>query len=618
MHREVTGGTVSCLAAFLLCVSAARAGSEQGTSVWNAGSRPAEASAEWRMAAKAGDRPAMPRSGGLYLQGRGVPPDYVLAHIWFNLWASHGEAEALRQRDVPAANMTPRQGGMAQERTRAWQSGSGGDPPESVTVPQAAAPIPAKGPPPHAIHEAQGLMAALGYKPGPADGRWGPRTANAYAVFLRDMGMPPGNVLTPEGLRAIRRAAKLGNVSAPAAPAGRPDLHRLVAEGDIDGLKAPLAGGADANARDAHGWPALMHAANGGYMLMVAALLKAGANVNLRAPDGATALFVAALHRHSEIVAALMKARADVRIRGPGGKTPADVARMTWGAATTALKKKESAFVIGLIEGMTGWEVARERRLLMKKRQFRDCAQCPLMVVVPSGWFTMGAASDEEGARESEFPRHRVTIPRPFAVGRYEVTFAEWTVCVFAGGCNGYRPDDGRFGQGRRPVINVSWEDAKSYVGWLSRKTGERYRLLSEAEWEYAARAGTEEPFHFGSTISTDRANYDGTHTYGWGRTGVYRGQTVPVGSFPRNRFGLHDLHGNVGEWVEDCWHDNYRGAPPDGDAWLRSGDCGRRVMRGGGWNAGPVFLRSANRTPVKAASRYDYVGFRVARTLPP
>lgn len=130
-------------------------------------------------------------------------------------------------------------------------------------------------------------------------------------------------------------------------------------------------------------------------------------------------------------------------------------------------------------------------------------------------------------------------------------------------------------------------------------------------------RAGTEEAFHFGSTISTDQANYDGIHTYGRGRTGVYREQTVPVGSFPRNRFGLHDLHANVGEWFEDCWNDDYRGVPPDGDAWFGGGDCGRRVMRGGGWNRGPVFLRSANWTPVKSAGRYDYIGFRGARTLP-
>ena len=619
MYREVTGRTLLCLATILLCVSVARADYEQGLKAWNAG-RPAEALIQWRNAAEAEDRRAMLRLGRLYLQGLGAPQDYILAHMWFNLSARRGEAEALRERDALAAKMAPQQIASAQERARAWRPDRKGGSPKSAAVPSSTAPSPPTGPPPHAIHEAQGLIAALGYKPGMADGRWSPRTAKAYAAFLRDVGMPPGNVLTPAGLRAMRASAKLRNVSAPAAPAGRPaaNLHRLVAEDDIDGLKGALLGATNVNARDRRGWSALMHAANKGYVPMVASLLGAGANVNLRAPDGATALFVAALHGHSEIVAALMKARADVRIRGPGGKTPADVARRKYGTVTAALKKKENAFVVGLIDGMTGGQVAWEQRLLMEKKQFRDCARCPQMVVVPSGWFMMGAASDEERAKKSEFPQRRVTIPRPFAVGKYEVTFAEWSACVFAGGCNGYRPDDEHFGQGRRPVINVNWEDTKSYVAWLSRKTGEQYRLLSEAEWEYAARAGTEEPFHFGSRISTDQAKYDGNLTYGWGRMGVYRKQTVPVSSFPRNGFGLHDLHANVGEWVEDCWHDGYRGAPPSGDAWVGSGDCGMRILRGGGWNDGPVFLRSANRTPFKAGTRSDYIGFRVARTLPP
>ena len=618
MHREVTARTVLCLTAFLLCVSVARADYEQGLNAWNAG-RPAEALIQWRNATEAEDRRAMLRLGRLYLQGLGAPQDYVLAQMWFNLSASRGEPEALKERDALAAKMTPRQIASAQERARAWRPDRESGPPKSAAVPPSTPRSPTTGPPPpRAIHEAQGLMAALGYSPGTADGRWSPRTAKAYAAFLRDTDMPAGKMLTPEGLRALRAAAKHRNVSAPAAPASRPNLHRYVAEGDIDGLKAALLGATNVNARDRRGWSALMHAANKGHVPMVAPLLKAGASVNVRAPDGATALFVAALHGHSEIVATLMKAVADIRIRGPGGKTPADVARMKYGTVTAALKEKENAYVIGLIEGMTAKEIASEQRQQREKKQFRDCAQCPQMVVVPSGWFMMGAASDEERAKKSEFPQHRVTIPRPFAVGKYEVTFAEWTVCVFAGGCNGYRLDDEHFGQGRRPVINVSWEDAKSYVTWVSRTTGEQYRLLSEAEWEYAARAGTEEPFHFGSTISTDRANYDGNHTYGWGRMGVYRKQTVPVGSYPRNGFGLHDFHGNVGEWVEDCWHDDYRGAPQDGDAWVGSGDCGRRVIRGGGWNDGPVFLRSANRTQFKAGSRFDRIGFRVARTLPP
>ena len=177
--------------------------------------------------------------------------------------------------------------------------------------------------------------------------------------------------------------------------------------------------------------------------------------------------------------------------------------------------------------------------------------------------------------------------------------------------------------QGRRdPVACVSWDDAQSYVRWLSRKTGKHYRLLSEAEWEYAARAGTSGPFHTGSTISTDQANYRGTRTYGAGREGLYRESTVPVMSFPANAFGLHDMHGNVWEWVEDCEHWSYENAPWDGSPWIAvnetGGNCHKRVMRGGSWLDWPWALRSAHRVPHRADSRTSVTGFRVARTLAP
>ena len=164
----------------------------------------------------------------------------------------------------------------------------------------------------------------------------------------------------------------------------------------------------------------------------------------------------------------------------------------------------------------------------------------------------------------------------------------------------------------------VSWEDAKGYVKWLRGKTGKRYRLLSEAEWEYVARGGATGPFHFGSTITTEQANYDGNFTYGTGSAGVYRKRTVRVGSFEANAFGLHDVHGNVWEWVEDCWHENYTGAPREGEAWTSGGECGRRVLRGGSWDYDPRFLRSANRIRDSSGNRFNYVGFRIARTLTP
>ena len=263
-------------------------------------------------------------------------------------------------------------------------------------------------------------------------------------------------------------------------------------------------------------------------------------------------------------------------------------------------------------------EAARRREAMRPGRVFRDCPECPEMVVVPEGSFTMGSPISERFRSHDESPQHRITIQAPFAVGKFEVTLSEWDACVTAGGCNGHRPSEGGWGRGRRPAINVSWNDAKAYVAWLSRQTEERYRLLSEAEWEYAARAGTAGPFYFGSTISTDQANYDGVYTYGSGRRGVNRNMPTPVGSFPANGFGLHDMHGNVKEWVEDCWHKNYAGAPTNGSARRSLGDCTQRVLRGGAWNQTPVSLRSANRDRSSTGFRRINIGLRVARTLAP
>ena len=185
---------------------------------------------------------------------------------------------------------------------------------------------------------------------------------------------------------------------------------------------------------------------------------------------------------------------------------------------------------------------------------FRDCPACPEMVVIPAGTFQMGSPASEAGRDDDEGPRREVTL-RSFAMGVTEVTFDEWDACVRGGGCSGYRPDDQGWGRGSRPVINVSWGDVQAYVRWLSESTEAAYRLPSESEWEYAARAGTTTPFHTGSTISTDQANYNGNYTYGSGSRGRYRGRTTSVGTFAPNAFGLYDVHGNVREWVEDCWH---------------------------------------------------------------
>ena len=226
---------------------------------------------------------------------------------------------------------------------------------------------------------------------------------------------------------------------------------------------------------------------------------------------------------------------------------------------------------------------------------FQDFAGAPEMVVIPAGSFLMGSPESEPGRWDDEGPQQRITIGEAFAMSRYEVTFGQWDACVDAGGCR-HRPDDRGWGRGDRPVIKVSWEDAQEYVRWLNVRTGGGYSLPSEAQWEYAARAGTTTPFYTGERITTAQANFDGDATYNGSSKGIDRGQTVSVGSFAPNGFGLYDMHGNVWEWTQDCWVGNLAGHASDGRANL-DGDCDRRVLRGGSWNDEPLLLRSANRS---------------------
>jgi len=241
--------------------------------------------------------------------------------------------------------------------------------------------------------------------------------------------------------------------------------------------------------------------------------------------------------------------------------------------------------------------------------RFRDCSDCPEMIAIPAGNFTMGSPPSEEGRYQDEGPQHRVTIAEAFALGLYDVTFAEWDACVTDGGCNGYRPSDNGWGRARRPVINVSLKDAEAYAAWLSRKTGKSYRLPSEAEWEYAARAGTTTARYWGDELGTGHANCDGCGGQWEDR------ETAPVGQFKPNAFGLHDMLGNVWQWTEDCWSDDYEGAPSDGSAW-RPGDCAHRVVVGGSWESIAQNLRSAARDSPTADGHANNIGFRVVRTL--
>jgi formylglycine-generating enzyme required for sulfatase activity len=252
-------------------------------------------------------------------------------------------------------------------------------------------------------------------------------------------------------------------------------------------------------------------------------------------------------------------------------------------------------------------------------RVFRDCPTCPEMVAVPAGEFMMGSPESEKGRGKDEGPQRKVAILQPFAVGKFEVTFAQWDACTAEGACT-HKPGDETWGRGKRPVINVSWDDARQFVAWLTKKTGKPYRLLTEAEWEYAARGQTKipetnAPFSTGATINYKQANYDANFTYNKGPQGIYRQKTLDVGSLPRNAFGLHDMHGNVWEWVEDCYKDSYAGAPTDGSA-VTSANCNLRILRGGAWNYYPRLLRSAYRYATAPGIRTENAGFRVARAL--
>lgn len=260
---------------------------------------------------------------------------------------------------------------------------------------------------------------------------------------------------------------------------------------------------------------------------------------------------------------------------------------------------------------------------------FRDCQDYPEMVVMPTGNFRMGSDKisttivvklnktylHKFRARVSEQPSRVVAIRRPIAVGKFEIKFSEWDACVSAGGCDGYLPDDNGWGRGAMPVFNINWHDAKSYVNWIRRQTGRTYRLLSEAEWEFVTRAGSQTAFpNIIKSADTCTIGNTGASTC----VGAYGASPSFVGSFPVNAFGLYDTIGNVNEWVEDCWHQNFKGAPTTSISWEAGGDCTRRVIRGGAWN-------SYNREDATTTARwgmdnkfrgFNTTGFRVALDL--
>ena len=399
-------------------------------------------------------------------------------------------------------------------------------------------------------------LASLKFDPGPADGAFGPKTREAIRGWQKAKGYEETGRLTREQADALAAAGK----SRGRAPSGEAEREFWAS---VKESKSPSD---------------------------LEAYLKAY-------PEGEYA--VLARFRRDKLLglddASYARARSSGTAESYGEYlTSYPQGRHAEEARERLKEAKKEARARAEAERRAREKAERARALLHPGRAFRDCPECPEMVVVPAGSFMMG--SDDGFSNEK--PRHRVTIAKPFAVGKYEVTFAEWDACVAAGGCGGHRPGDRGWGRGRRPVINVRWDDAKAYVRWLNRKTGKQYRLPSEAEWEYAARAGTTTRYNWGDDIGRNRANCFKCGSR-WDRK-----QTAPAGSFPANVFGLHDVHGNVWEWVEDCWR----------------GDCSRRVLRGGSWSYGPG--RPPFCGPQHGVSGQEtgtsHFGFRVARTLTP
>jgi formylglycine-generating enzyme required for sulfatase activity len=278
------------------------------------------------------------------------------------------------------------------------------------------------------------------------------------------------------------------------------------------------------------------------------------------------------------------------------------IAIATWWKQTWM---KESVYELTSVHALT----ATQERALKPKDSFTECTDCPEMIVVPAGSFAMGSPASEPGHKPSEDPQHTVTIGKAFAVAKLELTFAEWDTCAAHGNCDA-RVSDGGFGRNGQPVINVTWQDAQRYAAWLSALTGKPYRLLSEAEYEYAARAGTTTAYPWGAAIGKNNTVCVGCGSQYDGK------QPAPAGSFAASPFGLGDMIGNVWEWVEDCVHSDYSGAPVDGSAWITGGNCESRVARGGTWNVVPPSVRSASRLFITSRSVYFNLGFRVARTL--
>ena len=477
----------------------------------------------------------------------------------------------------------------------------------------------------------QTALKAEGFDPGPADGQFGPKTQAAIKAWQQSIGQEQTGQLTANQMRRLLP----GRLEEPE--------QAQQATATAGGSKKDFPGGS----RDLWGSIAFSEESGGGYAYAIvwnsggqeAAYQKA---VDSCRQEGGSSCAEIGWFRNACGALALDKTNASVGYGtgwGDGtGTAEAMALRKCRSAGNTNCQIEVSRCSDAELETAgVGEPAVSTAEAQIAGHQFRDCEGCPEMVVVPEGSFRMGSPESEEGRWDDEGPVHRVAIGYRLAVGVHEVTRGEFARFVEATGrsmgnvCWAWEGDEWKERSGRHwrnpgfgqtdghPVVCVSWDDAKAYVRWLSGETGEAYRLLSESEWEYVARAGTGTARYWGES-ERGQCRYangaDASTDFGW-RTGCNDGhaRTSPVGSYEANGYGLHDVLGNVWEWVEDCWNDSYRGAPEDGSAWV-SGDCERRVLRGGSWINRPENLRSAERGRNTSGYRSNNFGFRVARTL--
>ena len=506
-----------------------------------------------------------------------------------------------------------------------------------------AAPSPSAlaGPPPEDVEVSLGLerserrriqrgLASLGFDPGPADGLFGSRTRSAIRSYQEANGHRVTGHLDAESAKVLLAAAGDAAVSSQVSRDGGESAGHATTGGAGSPTAAHPSEIFLASGLSLSDWALLAedrlaagdfrsllvegagHTRKYGPIDSVASVVERaidGLTEGIRVVDEASARSALESVERIKDVAGERAALSRIEAKAHaivGRFEQAARAYRSWLRLAPGNHPERKAMATGLQAVLRG---ERPRDVIGR---FRDCAECPEMAMVAPGTFRMGSPLHEKGRFDDEGPRHDVTIRGPLAVGVHEVTFAEWDACHRAGGCS-HRPADNGWGRERLPVVNVSWKDAQEYARWLSARTGKKYRLLTESEWEYAARGGTTTRYHWGDAPARDRANCRGCGT------GAGASRPLPVGSFEANAFGLFDVHGNVWEWVEDCWHANYRNAPSDGSAWVVSsvpGACRYRMLRGGSWNVGPRYMRSAVRSRFAEGIRSDSSGFRVARTM--